>query len=888
MILNQISTIDIALGTAIVEGMYLNTCGLQKVVHLRPTVFQGMCNLRFLLVCTDWRLGDINGKVYLKGLEYFPPSLRYLEWQEYPLKCLPPNFEPHNLVVLNMPYSKLEKLSNGVQNLYNLKGIDLSCSFNLTQFPDLSGARNLERIKLRNCSSLTHISSHSLQNLDKLVDLDLSDCQNLRSLPNRIDARTLKTLNLGGCYNLITLPDIFPRNLVSLDLNGTAIKNLPSSIGSLNNLCKLDISTCRFLTNIPSTMCKLGSVKVLELSRCFSLGTFPKLPRNIEQFSLSSLTIKEVPLSSIEYCFGLKNIEISCSSLGSLPTGIFKLRSLAHLDLSHCSNLKNLPEILEPTESLNRLYLSGTGITELPSSIAYLIGLSELDLSNCKNLESIPDSISSMNNILRFGLSGCSKIENLPPSIGNLLSLEYLHLDGTSISEIPTSIKQLSYLIHLDVMDCRNLLSLPELPKSLQYLDASGCTSLKMVSNGTSSAFIQGFWDDCDITEETYECSVFFNCFELHRNGRYNIITEFQRRVLRMALGSVPPPLNQRWYPCVDTCYPGDEIPEWFTYQSMSKESSINIKLPQQWYNANFLGFAVCAVARKYGLGFNLRCNFDLKPGKSSSFTWDFGSYERKWSAVPNLHQYHVFMWYWHYDYHRCLHAVEAKFKFFCSKDFGSNDAIQIERCGMRMLYRQDIEELSLVNDQQYLLEQSADIVEQPEASARGTVKTRKRGKNHARSIEAAPVLGREKKETGLIPNAVDILDGLCKDGLVQEAMKPFALMREKGTVPDVFLCTAVVGGICMSQKHDDAIRIYRKMQNNGIDSNAFSYSVLIQGLYKLRGWRMVLSFVRKYWKMGTHQISLLLWDWLMGCVKKRVLKKLKVLLESKGRRGFR
>ncbi|KAF9684747.1 hypothetical protein SADUNF_Sadunf04G0150500 [Salix dunnii] len=88
-------------------------------------------------------------------------------------------------------------------------------------------------------------------------------------------------------------------------------------------------------------------------------------------------------------------------------------------------------------------------------------------------------------------------------------------------------------------------------------------------------------------------------------------------------------------------------------------------------------------------------------------------------------------------------------------------------------------------------------------------------------------------KETGLIPNAVAMLDGLCKDGLVQEALKLFGTMREKGTIPEVVIYTAVVDGFCKAHKLDDAKRVFRKMQSNGITPNAFSYAVLIQGLSK-------------------------------------------------------
>lgn len=96
---------------------------------------------------------------------------------------------------------------------------------------------------------------------------------------------------------------------------------------------------------------------------------------------------------------------------------------------------------------------------------------------------------------------------------------------------------------------------------------------------------------------------------------------------------------------------------------------------------------------------------------------------------------------------------------------------------------------------------------------------------------EDADEIFKKMKETGLIPNAVAMLDGLCKDGLVQEAMKLFGVMREKGTLPEVVIYTAVVEGFCQAQKLEDAIRIFRKMQGNGVTPNAFSYRILIQGL---------------------------------------------------------
>ncbi|KAF5206316.1 Pentatricopeptide repeat (PPR) superfamily protein, partial [Thalictrum thalictroides] len=42
---------------------------------------------------------------------------------------------------------------------------------------------------------------------------------------------------------------------------------------------------------------------------------------------------------------------------------------------------------------------------------------------------------------------------------------------------------------------------------------------------------------------------------------------------------------------------------------------------------------------------------------------------------------------------------------------------------------------------------------------------------------------------------------------------------------------TAVVEGFCKAHKIDEAKKAFRKMKNNGVSPNAFSYGVLIRGL---------------------------------------------------------
>lgn len=94
-----------------------------------------------------------------------------------------------------------------------------------------------------------------------------------------------------------------------------------------------------------------------------------------------------------------------------------------------------------------------------------------------------------------------------------------------------------------------------------------------------------------------------------------------------------------------------------------------------------------------------------------------------------------------------------------------------------------------------------------------------------------ADVIFKNMKKTRLIPNAVAMLDGLCKDGLEQEAMKLFRLIRDNGSMPEVVVYTAVVEGFCKVCKFEDAVRIFKKMPSNGVVPNAHSYGLLIRAL---------------------------------------------------------
>ncbi|CAL8991806.1 unnamed protein product, partial [Prunus brigantina] len=350
-----------------------------------------------------------------QGLESLPDALRYLHWLAYPLKSLPTKFSTQNLVELRMPCSKVVgQIWNKGQKLGNLKVIDLSYCKHLTEVPDLSWSSNLEHIDLCECTSLVQIPSY-FQNFHKLTYLDL-----------------------GGCLNLNYLPEM-PVNIESLDLSKTAIKELPSSVWSLEKLCSLNVTHCKALEKLPSNSCNLKVSGTFSLKGCESLGEFSELPRYTSDLDLSETAIKELPLLS-------------------LSTSIHKLKSLESLDLHLCSEFQYFPEILEPMEHLTSLSLSCTAVKVLPSSIGNLIGLRKLDLHDCEDLEVVPNSIYNLSNLETLNFHGCWCLGKLPPvSVDQvrLLSLKELILAGCGIKEIPDALVCLTSLCSLDLKDTK-------------------------------------------------------------------------------------------------------------------------------------------------------------------------------------------------------------------------------------------------------------------------------------------------------------------------------------------------------------------------------------------------------------------------------------------------
>ncbi|XP_031274872.1 disease resistance-like protein DSC1 [Pistacia vera] len=306
-------------------------------------------------------------KVFQHCMSY-SNSLEFFSWSGYPFKSVPEHFPSKSLVELNMPFNKV-KHWNVVQDLENLKYVDLRHSEHMKEIPNFSKASNLEHLVLRDCKSLLRITSSSIQNLNKLYFLDLAGCSRLTSLPDGISKwKLLEELNLINCSKLERLPhDIGDLEALEvLGAIGTALKELPPSILYLPKL------------------------RALEISRDDELAPLNWVLNYSSGSSSRDVDDQPAPLNPV----------LNTSSWS---------RPLSYLILENCQITK-LPECLGEFSLLELLDLRGNNFESIPESIKELSKLYLLNITNCRSLKLLPDLPLGVNVIA----SDCLSLQSIP------------------------------------------------------------------------------------------------------------------------------------------------------------------------------------------------------------------------------------------------------------------------------------------------------------------------------------------------------------------------------------------------------------------------------------------------------------------------------------------
>ncbi|XP_009128807.1 probable disease resistance protein At5g45510 isoform X1 [Brassica rapa] len=302
-------------------------------------------------------------------------------------------------------------------------------------------------------------------NLVKLRVLVIRDCDLLTDIEELKDLRELHALEVSGASSLKKISDGFFKalsKLQSLHLSGLQITSSPSSISELTELHCLIIKNCPLLEDLPDIQ-ELVKLEVVDVSgarglqTCFdnTKGEKKNKSKNKNFYHLTKLQLLDFSESQIERLPIFQD-----SAVGD------KLHSVRRLLLRDCSKLRRLPS-LKPLSGLQILDLSGT--TSLVEMLEVCFEdkkeLLSLDLSGT-NLSELATTIEELTNLNKLLMKGCTNIEVLP-NIQKLTNLEVIDVSGCEkLHTIEGSFEDMSYLCEVNLSGTK--VKTPKLPNKTE------------------------------------------------------------------------------------------------------------------------------------------------------------------------------------------------------------------------------------------------------------------------------------------------------------------------------------------------------------------------------------------------------------------------------------
>ncbi|KAL1293166.1 hypothetical protein HN51_053802 [Arachis hypogaea] len=388
-------------GTDAIESIFLDMTQTTDL-HISSNAFRKMPNLRLLAFADSIGHGRrrTNNNLYLPTNLELPNSLRYIQWDGYPLKSLPSIGWPKNLVEISMPDSNVEKLWDGVQNLPSLEIINLRGSKRLIECPNFSATSNLKEVWFNFCESLTHVHP-SIFSLEKLEFLAVYGCKELKSLCSSNCSPSLHTVVAYNCPNLqeFSVPILHQDSKIHLHLRSTPLKELPPSILHLKHLVNF---------------------------------SFP-ISKNLAK--LSANFANQIMLSDIS-----EHEQDAVATLHSvLPCPVFKHVKLLKFD--NCHSLTELPDNISLLSSLVKLSFHKTNVIGLPESIKFLPQLKVLKVCHCEMLQFIPVFPPSVECLKVWDCKSLKTILSLESETpkqhaGTFIFLDCMNLDENSCNAI--------------------------------------------------------------------------------------------------------------------------------------------------------------------------------------------------------------------------------------------------------------------------------------------------------------------------------------------------------------------------------------------------------------------------------------------------------------------
>ncbi|CAK7338945.1 unnamed protein product [Dovyalis caffra] len=565
----------------------LNPCPIlayliEKYMLLRQESEDGklILDTEALKSMVNLRLLQINHAEVQGNFKNFPSGLKWLQWKNCPLKNLPSDYAPHELAVLDLSESGIERVWGWTSNKVaeNLMVMNLRRCYNLVACPDLSGLlpesifrlTKLEKLSLNGCQFIKRLPK-LLGNLISLKELSLNQSA-VEELPDSFGSLSnLEKLSLMWCESLTAIPESVGnlQLLAEVSINSSAIKELPDAIGSLPYLKKLFAGGCHSLNRLPNTIGGLASMSELELDG----SPISDLPEQIgglkmieKLYMRKCKSLRSLP-EAIGSILNLTAINLFGCNIIELPESIGRLENLVWLRLGQCKKLHKLPVSIGELKSLCHLLMEKTAVTVLPESFGKLSSLMILtmgkepleSLSTQEQLVVLPASFSELSLLQELDARAWRISGKIPDDFEKLSSLEFLHLGYNNFSSLPSSLCGLSLLKKLYLPHCEQLESLPSLPSSLEEVDVSNCFALETISDVSKLGSLTSLnITNCDKVGDIPGIEFSKSLKWLYMSNCKACSLTVKRRLSKVCLRNIR-----------NLSMPGSKIPDWFSQEDV-------------------------------------------------------------------------------------------------------------------------------------------------------------------------------------------------------------------------------------------------------------------------------------------------------------------------------
>ncbi|KAB2039025.1 hypothetical protein ES319_D03G184800v1 [Gossypium barbadense] len=367
----------------------------------------------------------------------------------------------------------------------------------LKSVPLTGQCSSLQKLHISSCEKLSKIGD-GLSTSTCLKKLHLGNCPDLSSIPNLEGFSSLQDLSVCGCLKLEVLPITGGcSSLEELEITRCPLLKSVPLTGQCSSLQKLHIWDCEKLSKIGDGLSTSTCLKKLHLGNCPDLSSIPNLEgfSSLQDLSVwGCLKLEVLPITG--QCYSLEKLRIcDCEKLSKIGDGLSTSTCLKKLNLIICPDLSSIPN-LEGFSSLQYLSVRCCKKLEVLPITGGCSSLEKLRISSCEKLSKIGDGLSTSTCLKKLDLVDCPDLSSIPNlegfsslqdlSVWRCLKLEVLPITGgcSSLEELSIySCEKLSKIGDgLSTSTCLKKLNLADCPDLSSIPNLEGFSSLQYLS----------------------------------------------------------------------------------------------------------------------------------------------------------------------------------------------------------------------------------------------------------------------------------------------------------------------------------------------------------------------------------------------------------------------